>query len=261
MKIIILCGGNGIRLRNQLSFIPKALIKIDDKPIIWHIMKRYSIFGFNQFVLALGKQGNQIRDYFLNYHRYVNDIQFTIGQSERFISHSSSQEEDWQITFVNTGEIANTGARLSRCEKHIYTDNFMLSYSDCLSNIDFDQLLAEHKKNNKITTVSGVMPPYRYGEFVIKKNQVTDYHPMAKLQASKGYVNGGFMVFNKEIFKYLNSYNECTLENKIFKNLVKNKELNVYKHNGFWQCLDNDRELDYLKMLCDKNQRFWLQKS
>lgn len=260
MNTVILCGGEGIRLHNQTDYIPKGLVFIDEKPILWHIMKRYSLFGYRKFILALGKNGNMIRDYFLNYNQNENDISFTVGDKSSIRQLNETQEEDWQITFVNTGEAAGTGARLFRCEKYIEEENFMLTYSDCLSNVDIDKLLKSHLKSKKIATVTGVMPPFRYGEFVIKKNKVIDFNPVSKLESTRGYVNGGFAVFNKKIFKYVNSYNECILENEIYKELVKKKELSIFKHDKFWQVLDNDREFNYLKKLSELNQRFWLQK-
>src|SRR5581483_12276691 len=164
MKVVILCGGEGIRLRNQLHFGPKALVTIDDKPMIWHIMKRYSLFGYTEFVLALGKYGEMIRDYFFNYNLYTNDVEFTIGKSNEITYHSVNQEKNWKITFVNTGEEAHTGARLSRCKNYV-EDEFMLTYSDCLSNVDLSKLYKQHKASKKTVTVTGVMPPFRYGEF------------------------------------------------------------------------------------------------
>lgn len=261
MKVVILCGGEGIRLKHQLEYIPKAMVRIDDKPMLWHVMKRYSLFGHNEFVLALGKNGQMIRDYFLNYNLNTNDIGFTINDPKKITYHNQSQEEDWKITLVNTGEAAHTGARLYRCGKYIDEDVFMLSYSDCLSDVNLEKLLDSHNSRKKIATVSGVLPPFRYGEFVLKSGKITDFSPTSKLTSIRGYVNGGFAIFSKRIFKYLNSYNECTLENEVYKKLVKENELNLYTHKGFWQCLDNDREFEYLKKLSEENKRYWLQKN
>lgn len=261
MKVVILCGGEGIRLKHQLYYIPKGLVEIDDRPILWHILKKYSLYGFDEFVLALGKNGDMIRDYFFNYNRYENDIRFTIGKPNDVEYLNLTQEEGWQITFVNTGVEAHTGARLARCENYIDSEDFMLAYSDCLCNVNLERLLTFHKKNKKIATVTGVMPPFRYGEFIMKKTKVVDFNPVSKLMSHLGFVNGGFAVFNKKIFKYLSSFNECTLEGEVYKELVKKNQLNVFKHDGFWQCLDNDREYNFLKKLCEVNKRYWLQKS
>ena len=261
MKIVILCGGRGIQLKHQIQYIPKGLVYIDEKPIIWHIMKRYSQYGFNEFILALGKNGNIFRNYFLNYNQYTNDIGFNLGKNNNSTIYNKNQEENWNIIMTNTGEQANTGARLYRCKKYINSDEFMVTYSDCLSNIDINKLIRYHKSNKNIATITGVKPPFRYGEFTIKKNKVVSFSTTSKLSALKGYVNGGFMVFNKKIFNYLNSYNECTLEKEVFTNLVKDRKLDIYKHDAFWQCLDTDRELTYLKQLSQENKRYWLMKS
>lgn len=255
-----MCGGEGIRLKHQLSFLPKALVQIDDKPIIWHIMKKYSIFGHNEFILALGKYGNMIKDYFIHYKLYTNDVGFTLGEDNKLTYYNLNQEENWKIIFVNTGEIARTGARLFRCRDYVDSDEFMLTYSDCLSDVDIDRLIKHHKKMKKTITVTGVSPPFRYGEFILKDTKVVGFEPISRLSASRGCVNGGYMVLNKKIFKYLSSYNECTLEDDVLKEMVTKHEIAIYKDNGFWQCLDNDREYEYLKKLCESNNRFWLRK-
>lgn len=258
MKVVILCGGEGIRLKHHQYFLPKALVKIDDKPILWHIMKKYSIFGHNEFILALGKFGNLIRDYFINYKLYTNDLGLTLGAQNSITYYNQSQEEDWKITFVNTGEYAHTGARLNRCKAYLSGEEFMLTYADCLSDVNLDSLVMNHHKAKKAITVTGVLPPFRYGEFIFDKNKVVGYESISKLEASRGCVNGGYMILNKNIFNYLNSYNECTLEDEVFKEMVKRNDLNIYLHDGFWQCLDNDREYEYLKKLGEENRRFWL---
>lgn len=259
MQVVILCGGDGIRLKTQNDFMAKAMVFIDDKPMIWHVMKRYSLFGHNEFLLALGKYGDKIRDYFLNYNFYTNDIEFKMGKLDKINYHSLSQEENWKITLVNTGEEARTGARLARCKNYLEND-FMLAYSECLSNVDLDKLLQKHRETKKTVTVTGVIPPFRYVELMMKNDRVVNFTPVSKLKARHGYVNGGFMVLTKKIFGYLTSFNECTLENEVFQELIKKNELGIYKHDDFWQGLDNDREFSYLKKLCQENKRYWLQK-
>lgn len=256
MKIIILCGGKGIRLENDIGFIPKSMVKIGHRPMLWNVMKIYSKFGFTDFVLALGKDGGLIRDYFLNFNKHFNDIIVNLENgSVEYLTNN--QEKDWKITCVETGENAGTGARISRCQD--YVDNmFMVAYSDCLSDISVKAVLESHIKSGKIATITGVMPPYRYGEFVFDNNEVINFNEKSLLRSDSGWVNGGFMVFNKEIFNYLNPFNECILENEIFKKLVADKQINIFKHSGFWQCLDNDREFNFLNDLCDKNLNYWL---
>ncbi|MDO8610953.1 MAG: sugar phosphate nucleotidyltransferase, partial [bacterium] len=200
MKVVILCGGEGIRLKNDLEYIPKGMVFIDDKPLLWHVMKHFSLFGYNEFVLALGKNGNLIRDYFLNYNLYTNDIELKLDINGNSKCLSVSQEDNWNIIFANTGDSASTGARLSRCKKYIEDDAFFVCYSDCLSDINIDNLYKFHKKNNRILSISGIRPPFRYGEFIVKNNKVVDYLSISSLIAINGFVNGGYMIFNKGIF-------------------------------------------------------------
>lgn len=259
MKVVILCGGEGIRLKMMPFYSPKGLVYLDDKPIIWHVMKRYSLFGHNEFILALGKNGDKFRDYFLNYNLYTNDIEICNDDSGKINYFTKSQEDNWKIMLVNTGEQAGTGARVSRLEKYITEDIFLMTYSDCLCDVNIDNLISYHKKNKKTATVTGVLPPFRYGEFIIKNEKIVGFNPISKLKSIQGYVNGGFAIFNKTIFKYLSAYNECVLEGEVYKKLIEKDQLRVYKHDGFWQCLDNDREFNYLKKLCEENKRYWLQ--
>jgi len=259
MKIVILCGGKGIRLNNSLEFIPKGMAKIGPRPLLWHVMKIYSQYGFNEFVLALGSGGKAIRDYFIHYDENVNDLTLTLGESKLEYA-TQHQEEKWKITFVETGEESGTGARLFRCQKYLDGNDFMLAYSDCLANIDIAELIAFHKKHDTVATVSGVMPPFRYGEFIMGKNEPIEYNDTARLKSQEGWVNGGFMVLKPEIFKYLTPYNECVLEKEVFKQLVKEKKVSIFGHEGFWQCLDNEREYLSLNQLTAKNSEFWLHK-
>lgn len=260
MTTVILCGGQGLRLNDSLTFIPKGMVKIGHRPILWHVMKIYSQYGHNDFILALGKGGYLIRDYFLNYNKNINDITLMLGESQ--IEYKTQhQETDWKITFVETGEEAGTGARIFRCKQYVESKKFMVTYSDCLVDININDLLKYHDKSDKIATVTGVMPPYRYGEFIMKDNQPIDYKASSRLKSPHGWVNGGFMVFKQKIFEYLNSFNECILENEVFNELVKNREISIYPHNDFWQCLDNNREYLYLNELCDRNLEYWLFKS
>lgn len=256
MKVVILCGGKGIRLENSNNFIPKAMVKIGHRPMLWNVMKIFSRFGFSDFVLALGKDGGMIRDYFLNFNKHFNDI--TVSLSDNNVKYlTNNLEKDWQVTCVETGETAGTGARISRCHKYL-NDSFVVAYSDCLSDVNIEEVVASHVKSGKIATITGVLPPYRYGEFVVEDDKVIDFNERSLLKSNSGWVNGGFMVFNKEIFKYINSFNECNLENEVFKKLVADNQVNIFKHTGFWQCLDNDREYTYLNDLCNQNLNYWL---
>lgn len=255
-KALILCGGKGIRLDGNNEFLPKAMVKIGSRPILWHVMKILSRYGINEFVLALGSGGEKIRRYFLEYNTNENDISFYLKNKE-IVQETSHQEDDWKLTFVDTGDTAGTGARIFRCKKYL-EGKFIIVYADCLANVNIGKLLQYHEKSGKLLTVTGVCPPFRYGEFVIKKGVPIDHKEMSRLRSSDGAVNGGFMVAEQGLFKYLNAFDECALEKEVFTHLVSDKKLAIYQHDGFWQCLDNDREYRYLNDLCTKNQEYWI---
>lgn len=260
MKTIILCGGRGTRLGNEANYIPKAMVKIGHKPVIWHVMKRYTLAGHKDFILALGSKGEMIRDYFTRYEYYTNDIKITLGKNavEELTYH---QETDWTVTMVDTGVLAMSGARIDRCRQYIEDEDFMITYADSVANVDIKKLIDFHKKSKKIVTVTGVIPLYREFEFLVKKNEVVGYHGTNKQKSelSERYINGGYMVCNKKVFSYLNAFNECQLETEVFSKLIKDKQLAVFPHYGFWRWLDADRDYTYLNELADKNKMYWLQ--
>lgn len=260
MKTIMLCGGRGIRLGYGSDYIPKGMVKLGHRPLIWHIMKRYSLAGFNDFILALGLKSELIRDYFTKYNFYTNDIQ--VGLDTGVIKDlTHNQESEWKVSLIDTGDFAMSGARINRCKQYVADEDFMVSYSDCLSDIDIERLIAFHKKSKKIATITGIIPPYREGEFLVGKGVATGLYDASKAKSEKQMrlFNGGFMVFSKEIFKYLNSFNECRLENEIFAELIKDKQLAIYQHDGFWRWLDTDRDYLFLTDLVDRNKTYWLQ--
>lgn len=259
MKTIILCGGRGTRLGNEANYIPKAMVKIGHKPVMWHVMKRYTLAGHKDFILALGLKGEMIRDYFTRYEYYTNDIKVTLGKNlvEELTHH---QETDWTVTMVDTGVLAMSGARINRCKQYIEDDEyFMVTYADAVANVDIKKLIAYHKKSKKIATVMGVIPLYREFEFVMKRDEVVGFYGMGKEKvSSERYINGGYMVFSKEIFSYLSSFNECQLETEVFSHLIKDKQLGIFPHDGFWRWLDGDRDYIYLNELANKNKMYWL---
>lgn len=254
--VIILCGGRGIRPRNYPDYIPKGMVRIGNRPMLWHIMKVYAGYGFTNFILALGDYGNNIRDYFCDYSRYTEDFQITLGKPEIKLL-TPSQEATWTITFVETGSSAATGARIKRCERFVHTDEFMLTYSDVISNVDLLKLWDHHRHNGKLATITGVRPPFRYGEFVFENDEVVDFNEMSILTSMKGWINGGFMILNKEVFNYLSPFNECKFEKEPFRKLIADRQLTVFQHQGYWQYLDTDREIDELNQLCEQNQQPW----
>ena len=262
MKVIILCGGRGIRLAGESSYIPKAMVRIGHRPIVWHVMKRFSSYGINDFILALGYKGEMLRDYFLKYDTYVSDVQISLEDENPVERLTSHQEGDWKITLVDTGDNSMTGARIARCKQYLGDDeNFMVTYADCLADVDIKKVIKFHIKLGKTGTIIGVRPPYREGELQVKKNVATSlfFNTPSKLKTEDRYINGGYMVFNKKIFSYLSPFNECKLESDVFQKLIDKSQLAVYPHLSFWRWLDTDRDFDFLNQLVEKNQLYWLQ--
>ncbi len=247
MKVVILCGGRGTRLKEETEFRPKPLVRIGNKPVLWHIMKIYAHYGFKDFILCLGYKGDMIKEYFLNYEIMNNDFTIQLGNRNNIQFHSNHQEEDWNVTLADTGERAETGARIKRIEKYIDGDLFMITYGDGVANLNIKELLKFHEAHKKIGTMTGVHPSSRFGELVIKDNQVLQFNE--KPQVKEGLINGGFFVFNKEFFNYLKEDDNCYLERKPLEKLAKEGELMVYPLDGFWQCVDTYRELELLNNL------------
>lgn len=247
LKVIILCGGRGTRMKEETEFRPKPLVEVGGRPILWHIMKIYAHYGFRDFVLCLGYKGNMIKEYFLNYEAMNNDFTVQLGDHNKILFHTAHQECNWNVALVNTGEEAQTGSRIKRVEKYIDSDLFMVTYGDGVGNINIKELLEFHKSHGKIGTVTGVHPSSRFGELVMKEKQVASF--TEKPQIKEGFINGGFFVFNKEFFNYLGESDNCYLEGEPLEKLSSEKELIAYTHNGFWQCVDTYRELEVLNNL------------
>jgi glucose-1-phosphate cytidylyltransferase len=245
-KVVILCGGRGTRLKEETETSPKPLVEVGGKPILWHIMKTYAHYGFNEFILCLGYKGRMIKEYFINYETISSDITLKLGNKDIKI-HNQIQEKDWIITFAETGEDAQTGSRVKKIEKYIDSDVFMLTYGDGVANINIKALLEFHKSHKKIGTVTGVNPLSRFGELVIKGKQIVEFSE--KSQVKGGFVNGGFFVFNRKVFDYLKNDDNCYLEDEPLEKLASKGELMVYMHKGFWQCVDTQRELGILNNL------------
>ena len=255
IKVCILCGGLGTRLKEETEYRPKPMVKIGNKPILWHIMKIYSHYGFSEFVLCLGYKGEMIKEYFYNYEVLNNNFTVELGQHNKIEIHDGHDENGWRITLVDTGERTLKGARLKKIEKYIDSDIFMVTYGDGVANIDINKLVDFHKSHGKIATLTGVMPPSRFGTLSVKDNQVVEFSE--KPQTSDGLINGGFFVFNKEIFDYLDTDDSCDLEIGVLDKLGDEGELMVYKHNDDWVCMDTLRDMEYLNALWSSNKAFW----
>ncbi|GHT15606.1 glucose-1-phosphate cytidylyltransferase [Bacteroidia bacterium] len=257
MKTVILCGGYGTRIRDVADDIPKPMIPIGGYPILWHIMKYYSTFGHKDFVLCLGYKSNIIKDFFVNYAMHSSDFTLKLGQNN-IEHHATRNAEDWTITMAETGLNTMTGGRVKRIQKYIGNDDyFMLTYGDGVGNIDIARLLEFHKSHGKAATLTGVYPPGRFGELVITdKQEVVGFNE--KPQVSGGRINGGFFVFSKEIFSYLNDDENLVLEQEPMKKLVENKQLMVFEHDGFWQPMDTSREYNLLNQMYENHNALWV---
>lgn len=254
MKVVILCGGMGTRMREETEYRPKPMVRVGDKPILWHIMKTYANYGFNDFIICLGYKGDMIKEYFLNYDMMNNDFTINLGNRSSIKYHNNHMETDWTVTLAETGERTQTGARIKKIEKYV-DDTFMLTYGDGVCSVNLKELLEFHRSHGKIGTMTGVHPSSRFGEFSIKNNQVLQFNE--KPQTKEGLINGGYFVFNKGFFDYLCKDENCILEREPLENLALAGELMVYPHEGFWQCVDTYRELEILNNLWNSNKPPW----
>lgn len=255
MEVVILCGGKGSRLAEETILKPKPMVEIGGRPILWHIMNTYSNFGYNKFILALGYKGSFIKDYF--FRERVNQSDFTIKMEPNSepIFHNS-QNKNWEITFIDTGEDTLKGARLKKIEKYINSDNFMVTYGDGVADVDIKSLVDFHIKQDKIATLTAVHPPSRFGELDLQDNKVLSFEE--KPQMGTGFINGGFFVFKKTILNFLSNSEDCDLEFGALQKIAQDGQMCAFIHNGFWQCMDNVRERDYLNKLVETNKAPWL---
>lgn len=256
MKCLILCGGRGIVDPITRNRIPKSLLKIGNRPLIWHVMKLFSSYGVTEFVLALGQGGEQIREYFMNSFELLHDIEINIANND-ITSLNKIPEENWKIKLIDTGISANTGARIARCERYLKFEPFFIAYSDVLANVKIDELVEFHKTNKKTLTITGVNPPSRFGTFYEKENGLS-YNAHARLEMHQSRINGGFMVANDNIFEKLSPISECNLENEVFNTLIEENQISLWKHDDFWQNIDTERDIEYIQHLYDSNKRPWL---
>ena len=255
MKTIILCGGLGTRLREETEFRPKPMIAIGGKPILWHIMRRYSTSGFKEFILCLGYKGEAIKNYFLEYDLVHSDFTIRLGTKE-ITRHSVFHDESgWQVTLAETGLQTMTGGRVKKIEKYIDGDCFMMTYGDGLANIDIHDLLKFHKERGKVATVTAVRPIARFGELSVDGDLVESFRE--KPQIGSGWINGGFFVFQRKIFDYLDE--ECVLEKEPMERLAREKQLAVYKHTGYWRCMDTYRDFEALNHDWESGRPGWLE--
>jgi len=253
MKTIILCGGMGTRLKEETEFKPKPIVEVGGKPILWHIMKIYSHYGYQDFILALGYKGSMIKDYFLKQKYYTSDflLRPQEGRIINFFKNDNPENENFNIIFAETGLETPHGERVLKVKKHIQEDMFMVTYGDGLADIDINKLVDFHKNHGKIATISGVHPISRWGLVNAGENNiVTEFAQKPQLY---DYVNGGFMVFNKEFFNFLKP--EDMIEDALAR-LIPLKQLALYKHEGFWYSMDTYRDFLLLNELWEKDPKW-----
>ena len=248
MQVVILAGGLGTRLSEETYLKPKPMLEIGGFPIIWHIMKIYSFYGFNEFIICAGYKGEIIKDYFFNYNNRNSDLEINLSKGEVNLIHKRS--EPWNIKIIDTGELTMTGGRIKRIEKYIKGENFCLTYGDGLSDLDIPKLIEYHKSNNCLATLTAVQPPGRFGALALDSGSpclVREFKE--KKVTEKNRINGGFFVLEKDIFKYIKNGDSCVWEEEPLESLCKNKLLAAYLHNGFWCPMDTLRDKRFLEKL------------
>ena len=252
--VMILCGGLGTRLREETEFKPKPMVEIGNKPILWHIMKHYHAMGSANFILCLGYKGDAIRDYFLNYRRYNSDFAVDFGNGN-IETLSNGYDEDWRVVLAETGKDTLTGSRIRRALQYVKGDTFFATYGDGLADVDLDALLAHHRQSGKLATVTAVHPSSRYGELAIADGMVKTF--AEKPQVTNGWINGGFLVFEKSAFDRVELQDNVSLEQGVLEYLAAENQLAVYQHPGFWQCMDTFREMQLLNELWANGEAPW----
>ena len=255
MQVVILCGGRGTRMGRESEILPKPMVQVGDRPILWHIMKYYARFGHTDFVLCLGYKGEVIRDYFLDYEARYNDVTVTLGARGSVTVHGEHGEQGWNVTLAETGADAGTGARVKRVERFIEGETFLLTYGDGVSDVNVDDLVKFHRAHGHIASVTAVHPPARFGELIVDGRRVGMFSE--KPQVGTGLINGGFFVFDRRVFTYLSNDPACALEHEPMVALTRDGELMAYEHHGFWQCADTVRELTILRDLWESHRAPW----
>ena len=255
IPVFILCGGLGTRLREQTEFRPKPMIPVGTHPIIWHIMRTYNAYGFRRFILCTGYRSDVVKSYFLSYSSMNSDFTVNLRSNDLKI-HSVDHEDDWEVTLAYTGEETMTGARIARAAKYLgNAEHFAVTYGDGLTNADLGRELDFHLSHECLCTVLGVNPPSRFGEFKLDGDQVMEFAEKPEFKAN--WINGGYFLFRRGFTDYLSKDPGCVLEQDPLTRLAQDHHLCVYRHEGFWQCMDTQRDCDYLNDLWKTNKAPW----
>lgn len=254
MKVVILAGGLGTRISEETHLKPKPMVEIHSKPILWHLMKYYSSFGYNEFIICLGYKGYVIKEYFANYFLHMSSVTVDLKSNETSIHNTDA--EPWKITLVDTGELTMTGSRILRIKDYIGADEyFHLTYGDGLSDVDINKLTDFHINSKKLATLTAVAPPGRFGALEIQENSVKKFKEKPK--GDGNHINGGFFVLSNKIFEYIDNPDTCVWEEAPLKKLSSDGELNAYIHNDFWQPMDTLRDKQRLEKLWEENKAPW----
>lgn len=254
MKVVILAGGFGTRISEESHLIPKPMIEIAGKPILWHIMKYYSHFGYNEFIICCGYKQYVIKEYFADYYLHMSDVTFDFTSKNEMKVHNCNTEP-WKVTLIDTGLHTMTGGRIKRVREYIGDEPFMLTYGDGVSDVDIHALVNYHKKHGKIATVTAIQPGSRFGMIVIDENErIESFREKSKVDG--GWINGGFMVLNPEIMDYIKG-DETIFEKEPLETLALEGQLRAFKHFGSWQCMDTLRDKELLEKLWKNGQAFW----
>ena len=252
LKTIILAGGLGTRLSEETDLRPKPMVEIGDHPILWHIMNIYSAYGHDDFYIALGYKGEQIKQYFINYNTLANDI--TVDLKNETLDYINKTSNNWSINLIETGKTTETGGRILRLQDFIGNETFLLTYGDGVADIDINQLIEFHKSHGKLATITAVRPPSRFGRLEFDGSTVTSFSE--KPQIGEGWINGGFFVLEPDVFKYIQD-DSTVFEREPLEQLAREGQLEAYKHEGFWQPMDTLRELRLLRSMWDSNSAPW----
>ncbi|MHB8627836.1 MAG: glucose-1-phosphate cytidylyltransferase [Aggregatilineales bacterium] len=254
VPVVILCGGKGTRLREETEYKPKPMVEIGGRPILWHIMKLYAHYGFRQFILCLGYRASAIKDYFLNYEAMNNDFTIHLGTKHKLSFENDHEEQGFKVTLVDTGLETMTGARIKRIEPYITGDTFMVTYGDGLADVHIDDIFQFHQTHGKLATLVATQPPSRFGILDLSEaSQVMRFREKVR----NDWINGGFFVFNRQVFNYLDADPGCILEQAPLERLAADEQLMAYRHDGFWIGMDTFREYEMLNSMWASGKAPW----
>lgn len=254
MKVVILAGGYGTRISEESQFKPKPMVEIGDMPILWHIMKEYSYYGYNDFIICLGYKQEKIKEFFKDYYLYCSDVTFDMKNNEMIVHNNYS--EPWKVTLANTGLNTMTGGRIKRIKEYLNNETFMLTYGDGVCDIDIKKLVQYHKKHGKLATITAIQPGGKFGALQINdSNEIESF--VEKSKTDGGWINGGYMVLEPEVLDYIDG-DDTVFEKYPLETLAKENNLIAYKYDGFWQCMDTLKDKLYLEELINSHKAPWM---